>query len=698
MRQATGQSIMDVSMLCGDDAPHMGSARRLPRRLAATAVLALGAALLAPVSTAGAAGKPGLPNGITGTWGTGADATTLTVTWTSPGGTYLEYDVTYQVDSGTVWDPSPSPSGEWTVAVTRRRSEAVDVAQLDSTKTYVMAVRARDRESGRYGDWSISGLIEPAGTPERPAKMRETERKASPASLTVAWDKVGGAAGGYEVRVSQDTATKAWGAVKSVDQPASEATVSTKLTGANLPSGFATSKTYVAQVRSKSASGTCGSGGVLCSRWVQSASFAQLDISGVDLTHVLPSAVPTYVENIAYHMRVDWEALPAELTGVSYQVSFFYRRGNPANHYITTDDNSEEHAIPDSWYQDWEWYSLCNDTDATNDPARGCARPCDDSWSFEHCQRTTPYPKPSWWFNGGPVWSGWIDVDSSVCSAGTSNENVCSYIFRFAAVDDGIPLRVHVRAVNGLTTGPTSEYTTTPKRPPTQPAAVLICAPSGASVRVEWMKAFHNGAAISGYDIALTKAASAGDPSDTTNVSSTSGTEVSPDDPRRCDQSTGSNRYRHSHNRVFSYMFHGVETSRSYSAAVSANNSEGTGPARATGLVGLVPTAPPAPAPPTATVTATSATLTWEAPADDGGSAVTSYGVRYRAQNSDDTWPGWTVHTRTGTGITVTETVGNLTAATTYQFQVQACNATGPSGATACGAWSAALGKTTSQS
>ena len=70
--------------------------------------------------------------------------------------------------------------------------------------------------------------------------------------------------------------------------------------------------------------------------------------------------------------------------------------------------------------------------------------------------------------------------------------------------------------------------------------------------------------------------------------------------------------------------------------------------------------------------------------------------MRYRAQNSDDTWPtNWTVHTRTGTGASVTETVGSLTAATTYQFQVQACNATGTGGATACGAWSAALEKAT---
>ena len=44
----------------------------------------------------------------------------------------------------------------------------------------------------------------------------------------------------------------------------------------------------------------------------------------------------------------------------------------------------------------------------------------------------------------------------------------------------------------------------------------------------------------------------------------------------------------------------------------------------------------------------------------------------------------------------VTETVGSLTAGTTYQFQVQACNATGTGGATACGAWSAALEQATS--
>ena len=52
--------------------------------------------------------------------------------------------------------------------------------------------------------------------------------------------------------------------------------------------------------------------------------------------------------------------------------------------------------------------------------------------------------------------------------------------------------------------------------------------------------------------------------------------------------------------------------------------------------------------------------------------------------------------TRTGTGASVTENVGSLTAGTTYQFQVRACNASGTGGATACGAWSAALEKATS--
>ena len=654
---------------------------RTRRTLLAAAALALSATLLAPVATAGAAqAAPGAPGGITGSWGTGANDTTVTATWTSPGGTYLEYDVTYRIDDGTVWNPTPSyPSTGWTTGPTGVRTASASITGLDKTKTYVVAVRARDRETGLHGRWGFSSLVEPAGTPGRTDKVREQSRTAT--ELTLTWGKVADAAGGYEVRVSEYRGTWSWAPAKTVAQ-SNRSTVTATLQAANLPSGYSNSTTYIAQVRAKSSTGVCepGVGTVPCSRWVQSDVLAQLDIIGLDLQHVTPANLPNYVEEIGYDMRATWHALPSELTNVSYRAQFYYRLGNPADQYDATDDNSVLHAIPDSWHQDWEWYSLCNDGDATNDPARGCAKPCADSWKI-HCERTTPYPKPQWYFEGGPGWGTWVTVPSTACSTAT---NICSHTFPIAASGGIVTLRVKVYAVHGSRTGDVALWQTNGPRPPTAVNKVYVCAASGASVRVEWIKGFHNGADITSYNLHLNKKAAGANPGGTTHVLNAVGTVVTADDPRRCDKTSARYTGRHPNDPVRYHMFHGVDTNRSYDVNIHANNSQGTGPAKVSATVSLTPTAPPAPAPPTATMSATSAALSWAAPADDGGSAVTGYKVRYRSQNADDTWGSWTDHTRTGTGTTTTETVGSLTASTTYQFQVRATNTHGD------GPWSAA--------
>jgi len=79
---------------------------------------------------------------------------------------------------------------------------------------------------------------------------------------------------------------------------------------------------------------------------------------------------------------------------------------------------------------------------------------------------------------------------------------------------------------------------------------------------------------------------------------------------------------------------------------------------------------PTAPGTPTASSTGTSATITWTAPADNGGKAVTSY----RIQRSTDNVNFSTIVSSTGT-TSVTYTNTGLTPGTKYYYRVAAINA-----------------------
>jgi hypothetical protein len=79
---------------------------------------------------------------------------------------------------------------------------------------------------------------------------------------------------------------------------------------------------------------------------------------------------------------------------------------------------------------------------------------------------------------------------------------------------------------------------------------------------------------------------------------------------------------------------------------------------------------PTAPGTPTASSTGTSATITWTAPADNGGQAVSSY----RIQRSTDNINFSTIVASTGNTL-LTYTDINLTPGTTYYYRVAAINA-----------------------
>ena len=113
----------------------------------------------------------------------------------------------------------------------------------------------------------------------------------------------------------------------------------------------------------------------------------------------------------------------------------------------------------------------------------------------------------------------------------------------------------------------------------------------------------------------------------------------------------------------------GLTNLSSYTFTVAAINGIGTGPASAQSNA-VTPAAPPgAPTIGTATAGVNSATVTWTAPASNGGSAITGYVV------TPNRWHRQTAQTFNSTATT--ETVTGLTANTSYTFKVAAINAIG---------------------
>jgi hypothetical protein len=127
----------------------------------------------------------------------------------------------------------------------------------------------------------------------------------------------------------------------------------------------------------------------------------------------------------------------------------------------------------------------------------------------------------------------------------------------------------------------------------------------------------------------------------------------------------------------------GLTGGTAYTFDVAATNSVGTGSySTRSGSVTptAAPTAPGAPAAPTATAGDAQATVTWAAPANTGGSAITSYDVQVRTGTT-------VVRTVTGVAATPTSTVvTGLTNGTAYNFRVRAVNAVGPGGYSAASA------------
>src|SRR5207302_1473841 len=184
---------------------------------------------------------------------------------------------------------------------------------------------------------------------------------------------------------------------------------------------------------------------------------------------------------------------------------------------------------------------------------------------------------------------------------------------------------------------------------PAAPTSLVANTVSSSQINLSWSAPTNNGgSAITGYKIDRS-----------TDGGSTWSAIVS---------STGST--------TTTYSNTGLAPSTAYTYRVSAINSVGTSPPSNTASATTSSTAPQPPTGLTATaVSSSQINLSWTAPSNNGGSAITGYKIE-RSTNGGTTWQ--IIVANTG-HITTTYSNTGLAKDTTYTYRVSAINSVGTS-------------------
>lgn len=227
-----------------------------------------------------------------------------------------------------------------------------------------------------------------------------------------------------------------------------------------------------------------------------------------------------------------------------------------------------------------------------------------------------------------------------------NSEQAWDNSYNATGLPKGTTMYAIVRATSSAGYGPWSPTTafttgiTTPSAPGTPTASGI----TGSTMTVSWAPpADDGGSAITSYEVRR-----ADNSSYTTNLVTT----TLPGDST-------------------SFQVTGLSHTKTYFFDVRARNAAGFSGHSATASFTTLATVPGAPAAPTISAqTPTTMTVSWSAPSDNGGSAITGYTVQWSPHPNFDTVSSANV---TGSPYTIT----NLTVSTAYYVRVRAKNAIG---------------------
>ena len=234
------------------------------------------------------------------------------------------------------------------------------------------------------------------------------------------------------------------------------------------------------------------------------------------------------------------------------------------------------------------------------------------------------------------------------------------------SLTNGVGYDVQVRAVNVAGEGPWSAAASATPQTVTDAPAVNLITPGDGALAVSWSPpAEDGGSAITSYDVRYIRSDALDKADDSWTVRDSIWTSG-----------------------ALEYTLSGLTNGVGYDVQVRAVNDAGDGPWSAT-ATDTPRTTPGAPTIDVVTPGNYALSITWSAPAEDGGSAITSYDLRYiRSDATDKADDSWTVREDIwSSGLLqygLNESTGfNLSGGVRYDVQVRAVNAVGN------GSWSA---------
>ena len=234
--------------------------------------------------------------------------------------------------------------------------------------------------------------------------------------------------------------------------------------------------------------------------------------------------------------------------------------------------------------------------------------------------------------------------------------------YDITGLSNGVSYNVQARAVNSAGAGPWSATATgTPVKTPAAPAIQRV-SPGDQTAVIGWSApADTGGGAITGYDLRHLRS----DAADKSTPAWTVHQDI---------WSSGS----------LEYTAAGLTNGVQYDFQIRAASAAGAGPWSAT-ATGRPQTVPGVPSLNLTTAGAQSLTLSWNAPADNGGAAITSYDLRHiRTAAADKADVQWTKRNGVWSAGTLQYVLTGLSGGVQYDVQIRAVNAAG------AGPWSAA--------